>query len=363
MAAARPGGGPGLRTRITLAVGGAAAVLGAMVLLLAPVIGQLRDELDFRRDVIDVAEDVVASLQAATIDQETGERGFLITGRPEFLLPYQTGQQQAAADLADLAAIADRIEGLPEAIVRVQAATEAWRSAIEPEIESRRETGVIPTASVLRGEGRRRFDALRTELGELDAILATEGRNARQDIDDSLDRLVVTMLATYFAGVTVCFAVWYLLGRWITRPVEDLVAAVERVEGGDFEHVIEVQGPSELVAVAAATDSMRVEIVDRLSEATRARQALDQRAPAVVALREELEPAVPDLPPGIDLAICFEPQLGVLAGDFVDVLRLDGDRVAVVVADAVRSRRPGRGAGAAGEEPDRLRPGGGSRSG
>ncbi|HET8901838.1 MAG TPA: CHASE3 domain-containing protein, partial [Holophagaceae bacterium] len=32
-------------------------------------------------------------------DAETGQRGFLLTGRPEYLAPYETGRSQAAATL------------------------------------------------------------------------------------------------------------------------------------------------------------------------------------------------------------------------------------------------------------------------
>ena len=87
--ARRTRAGLGLRGRISLTVAGAVAGLSIMVLVQAPVIGDLREELDFRGRVIDAALTDVAALESATIEQETGERGFLITGRREFLVPYE----------------------------------------------------------------------------------------------------------------------------------------------------------------------------------------------------------------------------------------------------------------------------------
>ena len=333
--ARRTRAGLGLRGRISLTVAGAVVGLSIMVLVQAPLIGELRDELTRRRGVVDSALTDVAALQSAIIDQETGQRNFLITGRREFLVPYDDGRREADLRLDRLGELGGEIEGLPAAVAAVEGSLARWQNeAAAPEIATRLETDEIPVERVLQGAGRRRFSELRQGLAELDVLLASEGRATRDRIDDALGRLLVTTLTAYGAGAVLCLAVWYLLGRWITVPVEQLVAAVERVGAGDFEHEIVIDGPTELVAVATATDSMRHEIVDRLEEANRARQALEQRAPAVIALREELEPFVPELPDGVVVATCFEPIEGLLAGDFADVLRLGPDRVAVIVADA-----------------------------
>ncbi|MBA2283202.1 MAG: SpoIIE family protein phosphatase [Acidimicrobiia bacterium] len=322
----------GLRTRLTLVVGGAIAAVSVMVLIIAPIVGELRRETRYAGTVIAQVEQDVAALQAAAIDQETGERGFLLTRREEFLAPYEAGRVEADRRIEALRA--SSIEGLPDAVAEVDHALERWRvEAVEPEI-ALAAAGRDPGPLILQGEGRRLFDEVRTQLEALGSTVRAESEAARDRIDLTLRHLVTALLVVYGFGATVCLAVWRLLRRWITVPVERLLGEVERVSAGDFEHPIRIAGTSELVAVAAATDRMRHEIVDRLQEANRAREALEQRAPAVVALREELEPPTPTLPPGLEVVTRFDPVEGLLAGDFSDVLVLGDGRVAIVVADA-----------------------------
>ncbi len=112
-----------------------------------------------------------------------------------------------------------------------------------------------------------------------------------------------------------------------------------------------------LVAVLDAPASLRVAsgllivpslltIVRRktLAEVARiagSRSELDQRAREVLT-QEELAPlqwaarlAPPELPafPGLEIGRAYQPGSGAMAGDFYDVFRVDGDRVAAVIGD------------------------------
>lgn len=314
-------------------VAGVLLLVSGIVVVIAPVIGELREELRFQRDVVEAANADAAALEAAAIDQETGERGFLLTGRAEFLSPYEQGRAEARARLDALAAT-DGVDGLPEAVSGVDTALAAWQTlSAEPEIEIRRDGGDVGPR-VLSGAGRRLFEEVRAGLSNLDRTLDAETVATRERIDDTLRRLVLTLLIAFGAASVAAVAVGLLLRRWITEPVDQLVQEVDRVADGDFERPVRLVGPRELVAVARAVDEMRREMVERLTEATRAREALEQRAPAVVALWEELAPAAVELPPGIEVVTRHDPAEGLLAGDFADVIPLGDGRVAAVVADA-----------------------------
>jgi len=79
---------------------------------------------------------------------------------------------------------------------------------------------------------------------------------------------------------------------------------------------------------------MRRRILDEVEEAQRAREALADRGMIVLTLREELAaPAKPSLPPGVRMANRFAPAQGIVAGDWLDVVRLDAAHVALALVD------------------------------
>jgi hypothetical protein len=77
------------------------------------------------RKPLSVALERVARLQTAYSDQETGERGYALTGQAAFLEPYVDGSTRAAALTRQLRASLDT-EALQERLQQVQKAG-AWR--------------------------------------------------------------------------------------------------------------------------------------------------------------------------------------------------------------------------------------------
>src|SRR5829696_6755188 len=105
-----------------------AAGLSATILLLR--FNDLRAEVGDLR----LAQLEAVKYELASLDQETGARGFVITGDDRFLEPYETGlneQRQSESTLRSL--IAGDVQ-LERAVDGVVAAATTWREeAAEPE--------------------------------------------------------------------------------------------------------------------------------------------------------------------------------------------------------------------------------------
>src|SRR5262245_63523466 len=83
-----------LRRRLLLLF--VAVVVGVLVLgTLTVVLLRERDDAQQRERELSVSTERVAQLGTAYADQETGERGFVITGETTFLEPYDTGRSNA----------------------------------------------------------------------------------------------------------------------------------------------------------------------------------------------------------------------------------------------------------------------------
>lgn len=284
---------------------------------------------------LDPARQLANDLTTRLVDQETGQRGFVITGDERFLDPYEDGARVTRATLAQLRAqLADDPEMLAS-IARVEASWERWRTqAAEPELAAvRAGDGDRARELVSSGRGRRLFDLLRADARALRDAVVRRAAELEDRLDGLRERLTVTLVVSFFLGLALLVAAAVLLQRWITAPFAAVSAAVSRVADGELPHRIPQVGPTDLAALASDVDRMRRRIVAQLEEEVRTREALEQQGPAVVMLRSELAPTPVTLPPAIRCSGRLIPAEGLLAGDWYDVVPLDDGRVLLSVVD------------------------------
>src|SRR6516225_2585961 len=91
------------------------------------------------------AQEQVAELSKAYVDQETGQRGFMLTADQTFLEPYSAGKTAADRLVADLqASLAGDAEAGRRLNAVVVAAQEWVTQAAEPQIAARRARSIPP---------------------------------------------------------------------------------------------------------------------------------------------------------------------------------------------------------------------------
>jgi CHASE3 domain sensor protein len=117
------------------------------------------------------AQEQVAALGKTYVDQETGQRGFMLTADQAFLEPYAAGKAGSDRLVAELRA---SMAGDGEASRRlnaVVAAAENWvTQAAEPQIAARRAGSIPPDQlEAMTLSGKRLFDQLRARLSALEA--------------------------------------------------------------------------------------------------------------------------------------------------------------------------------------------------
>ena len=305
-------------------------------LLLDSYLVQERDRL---RDLLDgqlnPARVALSDLLGALVDQETGERGYLITGQEAFLAPYRTGQVEVDQHLTDLRHLLGEDPDLLAGLQRVRSRVTAWRQlGAEFELAAKREGRHAEAAAlVATGTGMRLFDQARTEIEGLQLAVRTELERRQDRLDSVRDTITQVRGGAVVVGLGVVVVGRYLLTRWVTRPLSVLSGAVRSVSLGQLRHPIPAVGPPELEALGRDVEGMRERLLAEIDEATTARSALAQRGMIVLALRDELAPAPVAPPAGLRIAARFQPAEGVVAGDWFDSVRLDGDRLAVVLFD------------------------------
>ncbi|MCU1685276.1 MAG: histidine kinase [Amycolatopsis sp.] len=270
-----------------------AALLAAVeaVLLIAAITGGavgLSNLGDARGRLVDRADPQLIqanTLSTALVNQETGARGYLISGQNDFLEPYTTGRQQqdqAVASLRRLGAVDGTQAGAD--LTEVLAAAARWQALATTWTDS-----AHPTATTAQlDQSKTLFDAVRTSFATQRADLVNASRSARTSLNGA-SNFLTAMLITVGALLLVLFGLLYLGFRYVVaRPIFRLAAEVRLVSEEDIHRHVEGSGPRELIELGADIETMRQRIVDEVGELHRAHSLLDKRT-------EELERSNSDL--------------------------------------------------------------------
>jgi serine phosphatase RsbU (regulator of sigma subunit)/CHASE3 domain sensor protein len=274
-------------------------------------------------------------LIAHLVDQETGERGYVITHDPGFLNPYTAGRQAAAQDLVQLRTLVGDEPLIANDLAVVDDQWQRWLTEVaEPEIDAAKAGDLSKSQQLVENElGQTLFDSLRTKVMALQADIGALTANERARETTAIARLDRAFLATLIAGGILTVLFLLLVQVWVLRPLLALQQQLRRATAGAFREVIDETGPPELREVAADVELLRTRLVRELEQSENARQALEQRGPVVLGLSERLSLA--DVAPvdGLRIASALHAAEGIVAGDLLDVVPIDERRTAVVIAD------------------------------
>lgn len=237
---------------------------------------------------------VLAQLRLANalVDQESGVRGFELTGREDFLTPYRNGQVVEREALATLSKLLTGDDMAPvrrdTAIVRERAA--AWqREYAEPVIAHVRSRGTEAAGAPAPSVGRRTLDTVRAALARQGADLEKVRSSGRAHLASMASFLTATFVAIVVLLVLGIAGTLVALRVTITRPLRRLGRSVRRVARGEFDHEIARTGARDVVELADDVDSMRGQIVAELSSLREAHEQLDEQARELARSNAELE--------------------------------------------------------------------------
>lgn len=283
----------------------------------------------------------VDALLTAFVDEETGERGYLITSNASFLQPYHKGLAAAPRLMDELRhELAGRTGDLAD-LSLVDARYRGWSDRVaQPEIADVMRGRASAAIAIERaGVGKSHFDRLRAGVATLQSAVARQTSAAQSQADGVLQTAFSLAVIRAVVVVALLVVALMLLGRWVIRPVDRLAAEVRAVADGDLDRPIGGDGPLEVASLGADVEAMRRRLRDETDEGRQLREALAERSPLQVLLHSELLPSLEVTAPAA--AGRLVPAEGVLAGDWYDVLRTETGTVAAAAVDI-----SGHGAGA-----------------
>jgi signal transduction histidine kinase len=287
-----------LRSRVVALCVTVGALLAALGVGAAISAATSNDNVDRLINRIGPMRTAGENLTSAVLNQETGIRGYAISGNADNLQPYNDGvatEQQLIAQIQQLLG-SDGDPATEVALQQVRERSDAWRATVAvPVLEAVRTKGPKAAQALVNASTTAQFDALRSAIAALQQRIVTVRVDSVSKIQRTSRTLVSIEIAAAGIVVLAGAALLWLLDRLVSKPVLDLAAQVREVAEGDFGRQITSSGSPELAALAADVDGMRRQIADELSEVREARAQIEWVNEQLKVQAEELTRSNRDL--------------------------------------------------------------------
>lgn len=263
----RRGAGPATSLRRRLAL--VSAILAVVLAGVAVAAGlALAHQSSARSRVIDQADPARLEAQvllAAYVDEETGVRGYVLTGRPSFLQPYADAVATVPGRRQRLAALVAGDPAAQRLLAATDAAAAAWVDDFAaPAIATTQAGSRAEASDAAQSAGKARFDTLRARFAALDGELLARRQGAVHALAGAADTVLVVLVVALGLLAAALVAASVALGAWVLRPLDALRRQVRRVASGELAATVVPAGPAELAALGADVEVMRRRIVDEL---------------------------------------------------------------------------------------------------
>jgi PAS domain S-box-containing protein len=283
---------------------GALAVIGVASLWRIDQLADTNQKILKTTQHVSHTHEVIAQtelLLVLLVDAETGQRGYLLTGNPDYLRPYEDARKTAFQAFDDLRTLTSRNELQQQRLAELRPKIEERFKILQEIIDLRgnKDRGfeaALDEFKKNRGKEvmediRRRVQQLkerevellkeRNELAERTAAEAETGARTTMGVLGGATLLSILLVAA--AGV--------VLARSITRPVRRLIHGAERIAGGQLDVRLNIDSNDEIGTLARAFDTMtgnlRTTLNKESAERSRTQAILDSTADGILCIDEK----------------------------------------------------------------------------
>lgn len=269
--------------RSSLGIGGRMAAAGGLVALVAAVtfavllsaIGDLRQSARLSRET-QLRLVAASRLETITLQLQSGQRGFLLTGDPTFLRAYEEAGRELADAMLALDSFglerADQRARIRELRAAISAYYDTWS---QPLIRLAGTDLAAARRRVLTGTGERTIARIRGLFDELAATEEALGAS-REAEAEAAGRKAAVIAVVSLAGLLVLLAaiVLYFM-RVVVVPVRRIDAAAQRRTAGDLSARVEPTGVGEARRLVEDFNEMATVIESDLHELERRRAEIE----------------------------------------------------------------------------------------
>jgi signal transduction histidine kinase len=245
-----------LRRRLVMAfvVTGVLLVVGSVLGGLA--LNSLVSAVNVQVNRLDPAARTTSYVLVSLLNEETGVRGYLLTGERSFLAPYHQGMRQTAADLRTLNRLVGPYPDLRPRLRAAERAADVWQAQYAGPAVSAKASGASPSVA-LENTGKKDFDQIRAKITALNTQILAERQAAVSRLHTATTAVAIVAITGAVAVIAAAAAAWAAMTGWVIRPLAALGTEAQVVASGGIDHELKIAGPRELMQLAADVEAMR----------------------------------------------------------------------------------------------------------
>ena len=187
------------------------------------------------QEVLSALENLLTSLD----DAETGERGYIITSKREYLQPYTTATGRISPEIEQLASLTSDNSKLAGRLPQLRVLVAAKLAELQLIINDLPATGSLDAAErvPLSNEDKTTMDALRSIIGTMKSDELTLLDQRSEQAERATNTTMATLVVATLTGVVLLIGIFGLIQRGLTRSA---LVAVERERLLSREHAARI---------------------------------------------------------------------------------------------------------------------------
>jgi PAS domain S-box-containing protein len=271
--------GPSIRAHLLTGYLGALTLLVVAWAVATMGAASLRANYAYTVTATDTLSNIVLQSSKLRDDEETGLRGYVLTGKREFLQPYTSAQSelpglQRRADA--LVATAPDIRPSLLAQGRLSSAWDRWARGVlrDPTAYPRGAAALIAQQRA----GKLLFDRYRAATDRIIRLLDQDRRQSFHDGMAALTHITLAFVALFAGAVGLLTLLGWRTMRAVVGPLQALGYAATAIGQGDLTRPVVITGPREFARLGRDMDGMR----RRLDAREAALRASEERVRTVV---------------------------------------------------------------------------------
>jgi methyl-accepting chemotaxis protein len=225
---------------------------------------------------------------AAMVDQETGLRGYLLSGEDRFLDPLRSGREAFENAFAEVKRLTSDNPAQQARLEEIRRSARVWMQDVaDKEIALMRDGATRDQAVKMEvsGAGKQSMDAIRAKVAEVKQVeveLLAQRKGAQEEAFSTTYAATAVGSA---AALAISAIMCWLLARGIGAPVGRMAGLMGRLADGDKGiEVVGAERADEVGAMARAVEVFKRNAIeaDRLAQAQAEEQAAKERRAAMV---------------------------------------------------------------------------------